>query len=126
MRTQPGKSPYACHSRSEADAMCVAMNEVLERGDPHPGHMDRARIITGYEVRGHSFHAWHRMGEERGVLTWGIWPRWGYTARPDLPPHFGGPFLDIDDSRRYLDGSLSRRRSGKAGTETENGGRHPG
>ena len=117
MRTRPhhDERSMSCHSRTEADTLCTALNALLETDQPHPCHMDTRRVITGYEVRGHSFHARHRMGDDSTVLGWGIWPKWRYADRKDLTFDFGGPFIAVADAREYLDRSLHRRMTGETG-----------
>jgi len=117
MRVRPhhDERSMSCHSRTEAETLCTALNALLETDQPHPCHMDTRRVVTGYEVRGHSFHARHRMSDESTVLGWGIWPKWRYADREDLTFDFGGPFIAVGDAREYLNRSLHLRMTGETG-----------
>ncbi len=117
MRTRPhhDERSMSCHSRTEADTLCSALNSLLEEGEPGPCHTDTRRVVTGYEVRGHAFHARHRMGDDSTVLAWGIWPKWRYADRGDLETEFGGPFIAIADARDRLDRSLHWRMTSETG-----------
>lgn len=55
-----------------------------------PTGLHWSKRIERNEVRAHS---WHEDGSPR---TWGIWPIWAYSDRPDLGAQFGGPFVPLD------------------------------
>lgn len=89
-------------SKERAQEISNSLNLLLEEGGPHPGHMDVRRKVVSYEPRGYSFQSYHQTGNDHTVREWGIWARWGYVDRPDLPPHFGGPFVYSCELESYL------------------------
>src|SRR4051812_3779842 len=60
--------------------------ELANRKAPRPSGLGSNRTVTRYERRG---FAWDEFATP---YRWGIWPRWVYDDRPDLP-EFGGPFI---------------------------------
>ena len=102
MRPHHDEQPMGLADKTAIANLCIQLNELLKNRQAHPGHMDTSRDIVGYEPRGYDFHPSHTMGNDATVTSWGIWPRWGYADRKDLPSHFGGPYVPIGDARRYL------------------------
>lgn len=95
--------PYGLPTRQDAQVACDALNARLEAGETHPLHLDVSRDVVRYEPQGHSFHPQHRMGNETTIETWGVWPVWGYSDRPDLGKSFGGPFVHLDEVSRHME-----------------------